>query len=109
MTSAQEGAVCIVTVDADLSGAHVAQFRSLVERALAKDGRDFAVDLGGVSTIDSGGLESLTWLKRECDEKLGMIKLCKLSPTLKKVLEVTRLDRQFEQYEQLDETLKSFA
>ena len=109
ITATSTGNVCLLTIDGELIGTNVQQFRSLVEQAFAADGRDVVVDFGNATAIDSEGLEALTWLRRECDERLGMVRLCRLSGTLRKTLEVTRLNRQFEQYDHRDEALKSFA
>ena len=109
ITSSQEGNVCVLIVDGELTVANVKQFRALVEQAFAGDGRDFVVDFAEATGIDSAGLEALTWLKRECDEQLGMMKLCNLSDAPKKIHEMTRLDLPFEQYERVDEALRSFV
>ncbi|MBU0716765.1 MAG: STAS domain-containing protein [Planctomycetes bacterium] len=109
ITATQKGNVCLLTVDGELIGANVKQFCGLVQRAFAADSRDFVVDFAEATAVDSEGLEALTWLKRECDERLGMVKLCRLSGKLTKTLEVTRLNRQFERYDLKDEALKSFG
>ena len=109
VSTTQQGNVCVLRVDVELTGASVEQFHNLVRRTLSEDGRDFAVDFTGTTRIDSAGLEALTWLKRECEEQLGMVKLCNLSGPLKQILEMTRLDLEFEQYEHVEETVESFA
>jgi anti-anti-sigma factor len=105
----KEGNVCVLVVEGDLVGANVQHFRDLVQQACAADSRDFVVSFDEAATIDSEGLEALTWLKRECDERLGMVKLCHLSDRLVKILEMTRLNRQFDRYAFFDEALESFA
>ena len=105
----EEGDACVLSIDGEFAGATVTEFCRVVEQSLAGDGRDFVVDLAETTGIDSTGLEALTWLKRECDERLGLMKLCNLSDAMKKILEMTRLSRQFEQYEFLDEALKTLA
>ncbi len=109
VTATKDGNVCVLAVDGELIGANVKKFRDLVRQAVAGDSNDFVVDLSKITGIDSEGLEALTWLKRERDEELGMVKLCHQSDPMKKILEMTRLNRQFEQYEFLDEALKSFV
>jgi anti-anti-sigma factor len=86
-----------------------AEFRDRVQASFAEDARDFVVDFSETTGVDSAGLEALTWLKRECDERLGLLKLCRLSETLRKILELTRLDRQLDRCEDLDEALASLA
>ena len=111
-TATQRDSVCVLTIDGELTCANVAEFRDLAAFApggFAEDGRDFVVDFAEATGIDSAGLEALTWLKRECDERLGLMKLCNLSDTMKKILEMTRLDRLFERYEFVEEALQSFG
>jgi anti-anti-sigma factor len=103
----KNGNVCVLKVEGALSDAAVKQFRKGVEQAFATDGRDFVVDFADATGIDSAGLEALTWLKRECDERLGLMRLCNLPETTRKILELTRLDRQLEQYQVEDETWTS--
>ncbi len=109
ITATLKGNVCLLTIDGELIGANVQQFRSLVQQAFAADSRDFVVDFAEATAVDSEGLEALTWLRRECDEQLGIVRLCHLSDMLRKILEMTRLNRQFEQYDLRDEALKSFV
>ena len=68
----------------------------MVEQCRKRDGRDFVVNLQHATAMDSVGLETLTALQRDCDERLGLLKLCGLSETLQKILEMTRLERVFD-------------
>jgi len=108
ITVTQQGSVNVLTLDGELTGPNVRQFRGDVERLFAADARDFVVDFARVTGLDSEGLEALTWLRRECDNRLGMVKLCNLSDVLSKILEMTRLKSQFEQHAGVDEAVGSF-
>ena len=46
--------------------------------------------------VRGGLLEALTWLQRECEDQLGLVKLCSVSEVFKKILEITRLNHRFE-------------
>ncbi|MCP4591179.1 MAG: STAS domain-containing protein [bacterium] len=109
ITIREEGGVSILAIVGELTESAAVEMRALVARAFEADGRDFVVDLAETTRIDSAGLEALTWLKRECDERLGLIKLCNLTDALKKILEMTRLEHQFEQYEFVEDALESYA
>ncbi|MCK4659093.1 MAG: STAS domain-containing protein [Phycisphaerae bacterium] len=109
ITADENNNVCVLTIDGELIDATVQKFRELAEQALAEDRRDFIVDFGEATRIDSAGLEALTWLKRECDERLGLMKVCNLPEMMKKILEITRLQHHFQQEEFLEEALESFA
>jgi anti-sigma B factor antagonist len=57
---------------------------------------DFVVDFAACGYVDSQGLESLVWMKRRCDEHFGSVRLINLDDTCRKVLQLTRLEPQFE-------------
>ena len=87
--------VTMIKIDGDLAGINAEDLRSAVEGCLAEGVRDFVVDLTDAPSCDSAGLESLTWFQRECEDRLGLLKLCGLSPTFNKILEITRLGDRF--------------
>ncbi len=87
--------VTMIKIDGDLAGINAEDLRSAVEGCLAEGVRDFVVDLTDAPSCDSAGLESLTWFQRECEDRLGLLKLCGLSPTFRKILEITRLGDRF--------------
>jgi len=95
-TLTQHDDVSVLSVDGELMTPTVGQFRRLVEQCRQRDTRDFVVDLSRARGLDSAGLEALTALQRECEEQLGLLKLCGLSETLRKIMEMTRLDRRFD-------------
>jgi len=90
-TQTRSGDICILTVEGELNKATVDQFQELVDACLQQDARDFVIDLRDCTGVDSRGLEALTRLNRTCQEKLGMARLCCLTETMAKILEVTRL------------------
>ncbi|HNO77487.1 MAG TPA: STAS domain-containing protein [Phycisphaerae bacterium] len=101
--------VCVLAVEGELNKSTVDQFRELVDQAVVGDIRDFVVDFADCTGVDSVGLEALTQLHRECQERLGMCKLCTLSEPIEKVMEVTRLDKQLDLCVTLDEAMTSLS
>lgn len=99
--------VCVLAVEGELNKATVDQFRELVDSAVAESAHDFVIDFADCTGVDSIGLETLTQLHRECQERLGMCKICTLSEPLEKVMEVTRLDKQLDMCVTLDEALEA--
>ena len=87
--------VTVIKIDGDLAGINAEDLRSAAETCLTEGVRDFVIDLTDAASCDSAGLESLTWFQRECEDRLGLLKLCGLSPTFRKVLEITRLGDRF--------------
>ncbi|HNQ21738.1 MAG TPA: STAS domain-containing protein [Phycisphaerae bacterium] len=108
-TITTRGGVQVLRPDGDLSGANVPLFRQSVETLLARDERDYLVDLTLAQTVDSTGLEALTWLHRSSEERLGSVKLCQVNPTVETILKMTRLAETFERHPNVEAALASFG
>jgi anti-anti-sigma factor len=92
----QRGGVTVLKVDGDLAEANARQLRILGQQALLEGRQELLVDLSGANACDSAGLESLTWLQRECQEQLGLVHLTGVGRTFHKILELTRLKDVFQ-------------
>ena len=100
--------VCVMALDADLSGEANEIVRKLVEeRVDQKQIVDFVLDFEKASFFDSEGLETLLWLKRRSEDLFGQLKLVNLDENCKKVLEITRLEHRFECHPDLPSALKT--
>jgi anti-anti-sigma factor len=62
-----------------------------------------------MTRIDSRGLESLTSLHRQCDEELGLMRICGVDETTRKIMEMTRLDQEFVLYRNVEEATASLT
>jgi len=62
-----------------------------------------------VGFIDSIGLEKLLWARDYCNENNAQLKLAGLDENCSKILELTRLEDEFDRYNELAEAVKSFA
>lgn len=67
------------------------------------------LDMSGVGFIDSQGLEQLLWARDYCNENKCQLRLAGLDEKCAKILEVTRLENEFDRYAELAEAVKSFA
>ena len=101
--------VTLLAPAGDLNADSVGRFHSAVNAATASEGRDFLIDLSGTTGMDSAGLEALTALLRKCEEQLGMVRLAAPNATVRKILEMTRLDRQFTIHDDVEDALGAFA
>ena len=101
----QEGDVFVVQVEGELNHNAAEALRAEIESALAKDACDFVMDMSDCTGIDSNGLETLTWLDRQCRERLGMCKVCMLGEDLMAVLAITRLENQLDVCRTADDAL----
>jgi anti-sigma B factor antagonist len=104
-----QSGVQVLQVDGDLVVATCNLFREAVMPLLERDARDYVVDLSKTRGVDSAGLESLTWLRRTCEERLGEVKLAAPSETVRTVLRLTRLDERFEVHENHEAAVASFT
>ena len=109
VATTQNGDVTVLEVSGEFTWDFASRFAETIDRAFADGRRDFVVDLGGVEAIDSAGLEALTALQRRCEEHLGMVRFCGPRSDLRKILELTRLDRSLTVHEEVEEALASFA
>lgn len=108
LATSKQGDVTVVTLAGELTHECAARFRDTVTRALQQGSRDFIIDLKALEGIDSAGLEAFTAFQRECEEQLGIVRFCAAAPALRKVFELTRLDRTFEVHDRIEEALASF-
>lgn len=109
MTSRREGALQIVTVNADRIDATVAiQFKDTM-RARTEDGADRVIlDLQQVDFIDSSGLGAIVAAMKQlgAGRKLD---LAGLTPNVESVFRLTRMDTVFALYPTLDAALMAHA
>lgn len=101
----QDGDVHVVRVEGELNHLAAEALRVRIESAQREEACDFVVNLADCTGIDSAGLEMLTWLQQQCQERLGMCKVCMLSETLETVLAITRLEKQLDVCETVDDAL----
>jgi anti-anti-sigma factor len=101
--------VVVLTVKDDLAADAVESFVEKAGPCAAAGSVFIVVDCGGLSGFDSAGLEALVDLQNKCEAELGAVKLCGLDETATKILEITRLSRRFEAFDDLDAAVKSFS
>jgi anti-sigma B factor antagonist len=76
---------------------------------IAKKKLGIVLDLNKVTFIDSKGLEYLLWLRDYCCESSCSLKLAALNENCAKILEITRLEKDFDSYGELADAVKSLA
>jgi anti-anti-sigma factor len=100
--------VCVMEVQGDyLAETATAAKKALEQHVEQRQIVDFIVDFTKCGFIDSEGLESLLWMKRKCEELFGRLKLINLDENCKKILEITRLEHDFECQADLPTALKT--
>lgn len=101
--------VVVLSVKDDLVGEEVEQFVSRSTRSIEESGHDLVIDCSHLTGLDSAALEALADLQNKCEESLGAVKLCCMDETCQKILNLTRLARRFECFDDLDSAVKSFS
>jgi len=102
------GDVVVLSVEGEFTGDAVQQFRRVAEEQLGDSGLWFVLDLEKTVSFDSTGLETLLWFRDEVEAHTGLVKVCALDETCRKVFELTRFDRKFEVFESATEAIKSY-
>lgn len=92
-------------VDGDLSEA----LGDAVTGTVAGGRMRVVLDMSNVSSIDSQGLETLLWVRDYCREHRTQLRLAGLDENCEKILEITRLQYEFDLHAELAEAVKSFA
>jgi anti-anti-sigma factor len=100
------GDVVIVHAPEELGADIATQFRNFV---LALEQHQVVVDLDGTETLDSEGLESLLDVLDELHEIQGDLKIISNNNVNRKILEITRMNQQFEVFDSVIDAVKSFV
>jgi len=101
--------IAVISIDGELSQDTVEAFKNTVQEALEEGRISFVVNFEKVSLVDSEGLEALLWLKDQCQEGGGQVKLAALDEISAKILAITRIDRAFETHNEVIQAVKSFT
>ncbi len=101
--------ITVVELQGDLDGDFVELFQNTITDIIAAHKAGIVLDMSGVGFIDSQGLEKLLWSRDYCNENKSEIRLAGLDENCAKILEITRLENEFDRYAELTEAVKSFA
>jgi len=101
--------VTVVELQGELDGDFIELFQNTITEVIVKRKTGIVLDMSGVGFIDSQGLEQLLWSRDYCNENKREIRLAGLDENCVKILEVTRLENEFERYSELAGAVKSFA
>jgi anti-anti-sigma factor len=101
--------VTVIELQGELDSEFMELFKNTVTDIIATHKAGIVLDMCGVGFIDSQGLEQLLWAKEYCNENKCQLRLAGLDENCAKILEVTRLENEFDRYAELAEAVKSFA
>ncbi|UCG59912.1 MAG: STAS domain-containing protein [Phycisphaerales bacterium] len=101
--------VTVVELQGELDADFTELLRNTITGVVERRRRGIVIDLNAVGFIDSKGLELLLWVRDYCNQNKSQLRLAGLDENCEKILEVTRLETEFERYGELTEAVKSFA
>lgn len=99
--------ISVLTVSGELTADQTDSFRRSCQERMDSGIHDIVLDLEYMTLIDSAGIELMLWLMEELAKNSGKLKLVKPDETIRKILEITRLDRRFDVHESIEAAAKS--
>ncbi len=101
--------VIVARLEGELDAENVAVLSEFFETGPGSDYVQFVFDLSGLEYIDSSGLGAFVKRMKEARKKGGDVKFVAPSEDVRKVLELTRLDRVFDIRESSEEARENFC
>ncbi len=101
--------VTVIVMQGDLDADFAEVLKKTVTEVIAKRRTAIVLDMSGVAFIDSQGLEQLLWSRDYCNANKCELRLAGLDENCEKILEITRLNNEFDRYAELAQAVKSFA
>ena len=97
-TESETAGVPVVRVAGDIDLYSVPTLEAILRELLASGKRHIVLDLEGVPFVDSQGLATLVGANRRARELGGALHLTRVTPHVRRALEITRLIRFFRPY-----------
>ena len=101
--------VTVVELRGEVDGETVEPLRSAITEIIAGQRVGIVLDMSDVDGVDSQGLELLLWVRDYCRQNRVALRLAGLTENCTKILEITRLQDEFDCYAELTKAVKSFA
>ena len=101
--------VTVVELQGEFDGDSAEAFRNTITDIITTHKVSIVLDMSSVGFVDSVGLEQLLWARDYCRENKCELRLAGLDENCAKILEITRIENEFDRYSELAEAVKSFA
>jgi anti-sigma B factor antagonist len=99
----------VIELQGELDHDSVEIVQNAITNVISSQKTGIIIDMQNVDFVDSAGLEQLLWARDYCDENHCQLRLACLKDNCRKILELTRLQKQFDCYDEPAEAIKSFA
>ncbi|MHC5022337.1 MAG: STAS domain-containing protein [Planctomycetota bacterium] len=100
-------AITVLTVSGELTCDQADAFRRACQDRFSAGIRDVVLNFEHTDLVDSAGLELMLWLIDEVSCRNGQLRLVNPEDTVRRILEVTRLDKRFNIHETIESAAKS--
>ena len=101
--------VTVISLQGELDVDSTNILKNSISGIIDKKISGIVLDMSEIGFIDSIGLERLLWAKDYCGDNNCQLRLAGLDESCRKILEITRLENEFDRYTELSEAVKSFA
>jgi anti-sigma B factor antagonist len=101
--------VTVVELQGEVDGDLAEPLRNAITEIAGNQRAGIVLDMSAVSFLDSQGLELLLWVGDYCRQNKIQLRLAGLDENCDKILEITRLQDEFDCHAELAEAVKSFA
>ncbi len=101
--------VTVIELQGELDADSAELLKNNITDIIAKHKTGIVLDMSCVGFIDSRGLEQLLWARDYCNENKRGMRLAGLDENCAKILEITRLENEFDCYDELSKAVKSFT
>jgi anti-sigma B factor antagonist len=99
------GGVVIISVEGRLNAVTTGELKDKIKALIGEAFIHIVLNLSDTSFIDSSGLSAIVSALKGVREKDGSLKLVGVNANVKKVFELTRLERIFEFYDNVDQAI----
>jgi len=101
--------VTVIELQGEFDSDVVELFKNTITDVIAKRRTSIVLDMSGIGFIDSQGLEQLLWARDYCNQNKCGLRLAGLDENCMRIMEITRLENEFDHYAELTEAVKSFT
>lgn len=101
--------VTVVEMQGEFEGDAAEMFKNTISDIIERNKTNMVFDMSGIGFIDSHGLELLLWARDYCFQNRRELRLAGLDENCMRIMEITRLENEFEHYSELTQAVKSFA
>lgn len=101
--------VTVIDLQGEVDGDLADTLKNTVSEIVSNRRTGIVLNMSDVGMIDSQGLELLLWVRDYCRRNKAQLRLAALDENCNTILEITRLDGEFDCHTELAEAVKSFA